>query len=51
MSKDKIYITDNDELLRNDNSNKNNNNNNNNNNNSGIEHIHKCQLLSGHFED
>ena len=45
MSKDKIYITDNDELLRNDNSNKNNNNN------SGIEHIHKCQLLSGHFED
>ena len=48
MSKDKIYITDNDELLRNDNSNKNNNNNNSN---SGIEHIHKCQLLSGHFED
>ena len=48
MSKDKIYITDNDELLRNDNSNKNNNNNNNN---SGIEHIHKCQLLSGDFED
>ena len=47
MSKDKIYITDNDELLRNDNNNKNNNNNNN----SGIEHIHKCQLLSGHFED
>ena len=49
MSKDKIYITDNDELLRNDNNNKNNNNNNNNK--SGIEHIHKCQLLSGHFED
>ena len=48
MSKDKIYITDNDELLRNDNNNKNNNNNNNK---SGIEHIHKCQLLSGHFED